>query len=52
MKTYLGFKQGKLLIVITVVSEFNLDSISDIDYWVDEPQDLQNQLKEWKEKHS
>jgi len=47
---YFGFKNGKLETVI-LSRNSDRESAIDCDYYIDEPQDVEKQIEEWKKQN-
>ena len=45
--TYFGFRHGKLTTVVTSTMD-NYEDAVDCNYHIDDPQDAQKQIEEWK----
>ena len=45
--TFLGFRNGKLITVVESTVD-NFESAVDVDYIIDNPQDAEKQIAEWK----
>ena len=50
MFVYLGFQNGKIVTVIYSILEDHEAAI-DCDYYVNHPQDAEEQITEWKKEH-
>lgn len=47
MKTYFGFKNGKLVTVVQTRAD-NYEDAIDVDYTVENPNDAESQIARWK----
>lgn len=47
MKTFFGFRNGKLVTVVQTTDNAGYRSATDVDYTVEDPQEAERQIVEW-----
>lgn len=51
MHVFLGFKKGKLITII-LSTENEVENATDVNYYIADPQNVEEQINKWKQEHA